>query len=95
MKVLDRYIIQTFLVSLVIVLVAMMGLTLVLDLFFNINKIMNLVSSETLDLGFWALLWNILRYYFYKSFSYFQLLAAPALLVSSAASMVRLAQGAN
>ena len=93
MKVLDRYIIQTFLVSLFIVLVGMMSLTLVLDLFFNVNKILNLVSPEAADIGFWALVWNVLRYYGYKSFSYFQLLAAPALLVSAAASMVRLARG--
>jgi len=92
-KILDRYILQTFLVSLLIVLVAMMSLTLVLDLSINVNKIMNVVSSDTGGVGFWGATWNILRYYFYKSFSYFQLLLAPVLLISAAASMVRLARG--
>jgi len=40
-------------------------------------------------MGFGALLGNAIRYYFYKAFDYFQLLAAPALLVAAAASLVR------
>ena len=88
MKTLDRYILQTFLVSLGIVLVAMMGLTLLLDLFFNVNGFLKL-SAQTQEAGFGALLGDVINYYFYKSFDYFQLLAAPALLVAAAASLVR------
>jgi len=89
MKILDRYILQTFLVSLVIVLAAMMGLTLLLDLSFNVNKFMDL-SAATRASGYWALLSGIANYYYYKIFDYFQLLLAPALLVAAAASLVRL-----
>jgi len=88
MKTLDRYILQTFLVSLAIVLVAMMGLTLLLDLFFNVNDFLKL-STQTQEMGFGTLLGNVVNYYFYKAFDYFQLLAAPALLVAAAASLVR------
>lgn len=93
MKILDRYILKTFLVSLLIVSAALMGLTLLLDLFFNINKIMDLISAETKNLGFWTVFSSILNYYFYKAFSYFQVLAAPIMLVSAAASVVRLGRG--
>jgi len=88
-KILDRYILQTFLVSLVIVMAAMMGLSLLLDLFFNVNKFIDL-SVATQKAGFGALLTGIGNYYFYKAFDYFQMLLAPALLVAAAASMVRL-----
>ncbi len=89
MKILDRYVLTTFLVSLLIVMVAMMGLALLLDLFFNVNKFLDL-RAEAGEVGFWSLLASVGSYYFYKTFSYFQLLAAPALLVSAASSMVRL-----
>ena len=89
MKILDRYILQTFLVSLLIVMAAMMGLTLLLDLSFNVNKFMDL-SAATQKAGFGYLLAGIGNYYFYKSFDYFQMLMAPAVLVAAAASLVRL-----
>jgi len=89
MKILDRYILQTFLVSLLIAMAAMMGLALLLDLFFNVNKFMDL-SAATQKAGFGTLLAGVGNYYFYKAFDYFQMLMAPALLVASAASMVRL-----
>ena len=92
MKILDRYIIQTFVVSLVIVLVAMMGIALVLDLFFNMNQFIEM-TGDAQELGFGQVLWNILDYYFYKAFDYFQLLLAPVMLVSAAASLVRLNRG--
>jgi lipopolysaccharide export system permease protein len=89
MRILDRYVLQTFLVSLLIVMAAMMGLALLLDLFFNVNKFMDL-SAATEKAGFGALLAGIINYYFYKAFDYFQMLMAPAVLVAAAASLVRL-----
>ncbi len=89
MKILDSYILRTFLVSLVICMAAIMGLALLLDFSFNRNKFLDM-AAETEQAGLWALLAGIADYYFYRSFHYFQLLAAPALLVSAAASMVRL-----
>jgi lipopolysaccharide export system permease protein len=88
-KILDRYILTTFLVSLVICLAAMMGLALLLDFSFNRNKFLDL-AAETEEAGLWGLLAGIADYYVYRAFHYFQLLAAPTLLVSAAASMVRL-----
>jgi lipopolysaccharide export system permease protein len=88
-KILDRYILQTFLVSLAIVLVAMMGLSLLLDLFINVGKFLDL-SAEVDKIGYWGMLVGICDYYFYKTFEYFQMLAAPSLVVAAAASMVRL-----
>lgn len=88
-RILDRYILQTFLFSLLIVLAAMMALALLLDIAVNVNKFLDL-SSKSQAVSYWALMGSILNYYFYKAFDYFQVLAAPSLLVAAAASMVRL-----
>jgi lipopolysaccharide export system permease protein len=92
MKILDRYIVRTFVYSLIIVFAALMGLALILDLFFNVNEFLK-GTTEVQPSGFWAIVGNILNYYFYKAFDYFRWLAAPSLLVAAAASMVRLNRG--
>jgi lipopolysaccharide export system permease protein len=91
-KILDRYILQTFLVSFAIVLAAMMGLSLLLDLFINVGKFLDL-SAEAGRIGYWGVLLGIGDYYFYRMFEYIQLEAAPSLLVAAAASLVRLSRG--
>jgi len=92
MKILDRYILQTFLVSLAISMAAMMGIVFILDLAINVNRLLNL-SPAVQVAGFWPVFASILSYYFYKAFDYFQWIAAPSLLVAAAASMVRLNRG--
>ena len=89
MKILDRYILQTFMLSLAISLAALMGIVLILDLVLNVNKLFNL-SAVAHVTGFWSIFVNLLGYYFYKMFDYFQWIAAPAILVAAAASLVRL-----
>ena len=89
MKVLDRYITRTFLVSLAIVMTAMLGIAIILDLSFSVQQVFR-GSAEVVRLGFWTLLGNVVDYCFYKCFGYFQMLAAPALQVAAAAAMVRL-----
>ena len=89
MKILDRYILKTFLLSLLISLAALMGIVLVLDLAINANKLLNLSTAGRVT-GFWAIFASILDYYFYKLFDYFQWTASPAILVAAAASLVRL-----
>jgi lipopolysaccharide export system permease protein len=85
MKILDRYILTTLLVSMAIVLAAMMGLAVVLDLFFNMEEFLDDVGGG----GAGRLLANVADYYGYKCFEFFQLLAAPWLLVSAAATFAR------
>jgi lipopolysaccharide export system permease protein len=87
MKILDRYIVRTYVLSLAIVLAALMGLSLLLDVFFNYNKLLDLASSAK-QTGFWTILAGLADYYFYKIFNYFQLLAAMSLLAAAAASLV-------
>jgi lipopolysaccharide export system permease protein len=89
MKILDRYILQTFLLSLLISLAALMGMVLVLDLVINVNRLFNL-SSTARETGFWPIFTGLINYYFYKLFDYFQWVSAPAILVAAAASLVRL-----
>ena len=66
MKILDRYILTTFLVSLVICLAAMMGLALLLDFSFNRNKFLDL-AAETEEAGLWGLFAGIADYYVYRA----------------------------
>ena len=89
MKLLDRYILKTYLVSLVIVIAALMGIALLVDMAVSANKFLDL-KAETEEAGFWTLVVHMADYYFYKAFYYFQWGAALALLVAAAASMVRL-----
>jgi lipopolysaccharide export system permease protein len=89
MKILDRYILQTFLLSLLISLAALMGIVLILDLVINVNKLFNL-STAARTTGFWTIFLGVADYYFYKMFDYFQWTISPAILVAAAASLVRL-----
>jgi lipopolysaccharide export LptBFGC system permease protein LptF len=88
-KILDWYILKTFLVSLAIVMVALIGLALMLDLFFNVNRWLDLTNTPEKTGGFWSLAANVASYYFYKIFDYYQMLASPAILVAAATTFVR------
>ena len=89
MKILDRYILKTFLLSLLISVAALMGIVLILDLAINANKLLNLSTAARVT-GFWPIFLGLVDYYFYKMFDYFQWTASPAILVAAAASLVRL-----
>lgn len=89
MKILDRYILKTYLASLLVVMAALMGIAVLLDMAVSVNKFLDL-KAETGDAGFWTMLGHMADYYFYQAFYYFQLWAALAVLVAAAASMVRL-----
>ena len=92
MKILDRYIVRTYVFSLMIVFAAMMGLAVILDQFFNVNEFFK-GTGEAQAAGFRTILGNMANYYFYKMFEFFQWLAAPSLLVAAAAALVRLNRG--
>lgn len=93
MKVLDRYILQTFIVSLIVVGLAMLGVVLMIHMMIFFDKFFEVTEKTAGEpVGFWTILTQVLTYYFYKSFEYFQLMAAPMLLVAGAASVVRLAR---
>jgi len=88
-KILDRYILKTYLASLLIVLAALMGIAILLDMAVSANKFLDL-KSEMAEAGFWTLVARMADYYFYQAFYYFQLFAALGLLMAAAAGMVRL-----
>jgi len=89
MKILDRYILKTYVASLVVVMAALMGIAILLDMAVSANKFLDLKSNLP-DAGFWSLVGRMADYYFYQAFYYFQLFAALALLVAAASAMVRL-----
>ncbi len=92
MKLLDRYIVTTYLASLLIVLGALLGIAIVLHLFVNVGEFM---EAETTDeaLSFWQVVGNVATYYGYQSFDFFRMLAGPSLLIAAAATFVRFHRG--
>ncbi len=87
MKILDRYIFRTVLVSLVIVFGVVTGLALTIDLVINMDEFLETKGDEAATA--WSVLANMADYYFYKLFEYFRLLAGPCLLFAGAATLAR------
>ncbi len=89
MKLLDRYILTTYLVSLLIVAAAVTGGVVLLDMSLSINKFLDL-KAESEAAGFGTMLARMADYHFHRSLFFFKYWAALALLVAAAAAMVRL-----
>lgn len=88
MKILDRYILRTFLFSFLVVLTAVLGMAVTLDLVINLDEFTEEGISQV-EQGFGHLLFVVCRYYFYKTFFYFQQLAGTVLLVAAAITLAR------
>ncbi|MDP6380775.1 MAG: LptF/LptG family permease [Phycisphaerae bacterium] len=88
MKVLDRYILCTFLFSFLVVFVALVGMAVTLDLVVNLDEFTEEGASQT-EHGLWHLLSSVCEYYFYKMFEYFQQLSGSVLLVAAAITLAR------
>jgi len=88
-KILDRYILTTYLVSLLIVASAVTGGVVLLDMAMSVNKFLDL-KAESEAAGFGLMLARMADYHFHRSLFFFKYWAALALLVAAAAAMVRL-----
>jgi len=89
MKILDRYILCTFLFSFVVVLVAVIGMAVTLDLVINLDEFTKEGAAQV-PKGIWQVLFDGCRYSFYKVFDYFQMLCGTVLLVAAAITLARL-----
>jgi len=82
MKILDRYITKNFLIGYVISFCVFIGLTIVIDLFVNIDEF-----TEHADLGALAVIKNILSYYGIHSTLYFRDFAGMITIVAAVFSL--------
>jgi len=88
MRILDKYIIRTFLWHYFIALFVMIGLYILVHLYLNLDEFTEEGQSA------WHMAGNILRYYTYNLFLYFAQLAGLITIVGAAATLAKL-QRAN
>ena len=84
MKMLDRYVIRTFLWSALMLLVALMALRIVTDLFLNMDEFMEDKSP------FIEVVARIAGYYAYQSLMYFSELGGAVIVLAAAFTMARM-----
>jgi lipopolysaccharide export system permease protein len=88
-RILDRYILATYLVSLLIVVLAITGGVVLMDMGLSVNKFLDL-REESTEVGFLSMLGHMADYHLRRALFFFKYWAPLALLVSAAAAMVRL-----
>lgn len=84
MRILDRYVIRSFLSSALMLFVAIMALRIVADLFFNMDEFLE--DNDTLG----GLLDHITAYYGYQSLMYFSELGGVIIVTSAAFTLARM-----
>ena len=89
MKLCDRYVLRGFLFSFAVVFVAMVALTIMIDMVVNLDEFLKTGDGGE-ALGAWAALKHICSYYFYRTLEYFQWLCGAAILVGAAFALARL-----
>jgi lipopolysaccharide export system permease protein len=94
MKLLDRYVISSFLKNYAISLMVLIGLYVVLDIMFNLDVLTNVKHDENPGAiaSLLAVLWEIGSFYFYKVFLFFIQLSGIIPVVAAAFTLLRLAR---
>jgi lipopolysaccharide export system permease protein len=95
MKILDRYVLFTFLKNYLISFMVLIGLYIVLDMVFNFDELAE-VSSKTAGAGGFASMLSMLSsigdYYFYQTFRIFAQLSGIIPVVAAAFTLIRLSR---
>src|SRR5687767_1779226 len=93
MKLLDRYVLVTFLKNYLISFMVLVGMFVVLDMVFNFDDLVRVQSgAEATEASTWAVLANVLDYYFYKSLLMFNQLSGIIPVVAAAFTLMRLSR---
>src|SRR3954452_12957497 len=93
MKILDRYVLSTFLKNYVISLMVLIGLYILLDLVFNFDELVEVqakgaVAATGGGASFLHVVYIIWDYYFYQSFQIFAQLSGVIPVVAAAFTLV-------
>ena len=94
MKLLDRYVISSFLKNYAIALIVLIGLYIVLDMVFNLDVLTNVKADDAAGgvQSLFAVLAEIGSFYFHKAFVFFVQLSGVIPVVAAAFTLMRLAR---
>src|ERR1700722_12629525 len=93
MKIIDRYVIFSFLRNYIISFMVLVGMYVVMDMVFNFNHMIDVQSAsgpETQSL--WGTLYDIVDFYFYQCFLIFVQLSGIIPVVAAAFTLMRLSR---
>ena len=92
MRILDRYIIRSFLVNYLLALSVLMGIYILFDLIVNFDNFTKAANAATDTTGTtaWAILSDIVDFYAYQSLAVFQQIAGIVPLLAAGFTMVRM-----
>ncbi|MHC5074880.1 MAG: LptF/LptG family permease [Planctomycetota bacterium] len=85
MKILDKYVVKSFLIGYVIAFCVLIGLRIILELFINLDEF-----TENVDLGVFTVIKNILSFYAMRSTLYFRDFAGIITVVAAAFSFFKM-----
>lgn len=94
MKILDRYVLVSFIKNYIIALMVLLGLYIVLDMVFNFDQLVDVkgVSTEQGLAGAVQIIKGIVDYYFYQSFLIYAHLSGVIPVVAVAFTLIRLSR---
>jgi lipopolysaccharide export LptBFGC system permease protein LptF len=94
MKILDRYVLISFLKNYFISLMVLIGLYVVLDMVFNFDELAELKGSDPQGgaTAMFSVAWSILDYYFHQSFLIFVHLSGIIPVVAAAFTFIRMSR---
>lgn len=94
MKILDRYILSSFLKNWAISFMVLVGMYMVLDMVFNFEDIVAIKPGEAGGAtgSVISILWNVAHYYFFQSFLFFNRLSGIIPVVAAAFTLMRLSR---
>jgi lipopolysaccharide export system permease protein len=94
MKILDAYILKTFLKNWAISFMVLVGMYMILDMVFNFDDLVGIKPGETGSgaATLFSVLYNVVDYYFFQSFLFFNHLSGIIPVVAAAFTLMRLSR---
>src|SRR5689334_22455373 len=94
MRIIDRYVLWSFVKNYVISFMVLIGMYIVLDMVFNFDDLAGLkAKTDTPGAGsVLSVIWNIADYYFYQAFIFFVQLSGIIPVVAAAFTLMRLSR---
>ncbi len=93
MKILDRYILITFLKNYIISFLVLIGLYVVLDMVMNFDELVRIQPSGAQGLGsMLSVLWGVGGWYFFQIFPIYAMLSGVIIVVAAAFTLLRLSR---
>src|SRR5512134_1538936 len=90
MKLIDRYVISSFLKNYLISFLVLIGMYIVLDMIFKLDELAEVNPNASGLEALWSFLTYIADFYFYKVFLYFAYLAGIITIVAACFTLIRM-----